>query len=193
MDQNKLMVSGDEVLLQQVSLGNKEAFNLLYERYWQKAFADAYKRIQDEDGAKDVIQDIFTHIWLKRETLHIQSLPAYLSTAVRNKAINYLTKQKLKHPFFEIIDTLPLVNHQADTHILWKEFLQSYETMLNVLPEKRQVIFRLRYQEDLSTKDIASQLGITRKTVQNQLTRAVEQLRVSLLHLFSVLIVLWFG
>jgi len=193
MDQTKLIVSDDELLLQQIGRGNKEAFNLLYERYWEKTYADAYKRLQDEDGAKDVIQDIFTHIWVKRETLQIQNLPAYLHIAVRNKSIKFLTKQQLKHPFFEILDTIPDVHVQADTNVLWKEFLQAYEALLNVLPEKRQVIFRMRFQEDLSTKDIASQLGVTRKTVQNQLTKAIEQLRVSLLQLFSILMILVYG
>jgi RNA polymerase sigma-70 factor (family 1) len=193
MDQTKLIVSDDELLLQQIGLGSKDSFNLLYEKYWEKTYADAYKRLQDEDGAKDVIQDIFTHIWLKRDTLQINNLPAYLNIAVRNKAIKFLAKQKLKHPFFEILDTMPAAHVQADSNVLWKEFLQAYEALLNLLPEKRQVIFRMRFQDDLSTKDIASELGITRKTVQNQLTKAVEQLRISLIHFFSVLLMLLYG
>lgn len=193
MDQIKVIVSDDELLLQQIGLGNKEAFNLLYEKYWEKTYADAYKRLQDWDGAKDIVQDIFTHIWVKQKTLRIHNLPAYLNIAVRNKSFKFLAKQKLKHPFFGILETMPAASLQADNNILWKEFLSAYEAMLNVLPEKRQVIFRMRFQEDLSTKDIAAQLGISRKTVQNQLTRTVEELRVSLFHLFSILFILFYS
>ena len=56
-------------------------------------------------------------------------------------------------------------------------------------PAKRQLIFRLRFENDLSTKDIAHQLGLSRKTVQNQLGKAIEQLRINLTHLLVLLVV----
>jgi RNA polymerase sigma-70 factor (ECF subfamily) len=71
--------------------------------------------------------------------------------------------------------------------VLWKEFFRSYEALLQSLPTKRQAIFRLHFHEDLPTKDIAAKLGLSRKTVQNQLGKAIEKLRISLSHLLSML------
>ncbi|MDB5119861.1 MAG: sigma-70 family polymerase sigma factor [Sphingobacteriales bacterium] len=193
MNQPKLIISDDAILLKQVGEGSKDAFNLLYEKHWKKAYVDAYNRLRDNDAAKDIVQEIFTHIWVKRETLHIDNLPAYLNVAVRNKVFKFVDKQKLKHPFFEILETMPATNMQADDNILWKEFLSSYEALLSQLPEKRKIIFKMRFQEDLSTKDIASKLGLSRNTVQNQIGKAVEQLRISLFNLLSVLAVLFSG
>lgn len=182
--------SNDAELLQQVEQGSKHAFNILYEKYWERAYVNAYKRLKDEDQAKDVVQEIFTHIWLKKETLHIDNLSAYLNIAVRNRVFKLIEKQKLIHPFFDILETMPATYLQADSNILWKEFFRSYELLLTTLPPKRQLIFRLRFQEDLPTKDIAMRLGLSRKTVQNQLSKAIEHLRISLLQLLAVLIIL---
>ncbi|WP_423146366.1 RNA polymerase sigma factor [Rubrolithibacter danxiaensis] len=190
MPEVKVHTLNDAWLLQQMECGDKQAFNLLYEKYWERTYSDAYKRLKDYDAAKDIVQEVFTHIWLKKDSTHIENLPAYLNIAVRNKVFKVLDKQKLKHPFFEILENMPSTYLQADADVLWKEFFKSYEALLNSLPEKRQVIFRLRFQENLSTKDIALQLGLSRKTVQNQLGKAIEQLRISLFHLLTLLIAL---
>jgi RNA polymerase sigma-70 factor (ECF subfamily) len=178
----------DVLLLRQTEQGSKQAFNLLYEKHWGKAYAEAYKRLKDSDQAKDIVQEIFTHIWLKRESLHIDNLQAYLNTAIRNKVFKLVEKQKYIHPFFDILEDMPATGLQADDNLLWKEFLTTYEALLNALPPKRQIIFRLHFQQDLSTKNIATQLGVTRKTVQNQLGKAIEKLKVSLLPLFILLL-----
>ena len=190
MNQIEPNQNSDTLLLQQVEQGSKQAFNVLFEKYWEKAYSDAYKRIKEYDAAKDIVQEIFTHIWINRETLHIENLPAYLHFAIRNRVIKFISKQKLIHPFFNILDNIPEKNSQADAQLLWKEFFKSYEALLETLPPKRQIIFRLRYQEDLSTKDISMQLGVTRKTVQNQLGKAIETLKVSLLHILSIALIL---
>jgi RNA polymerase sigma-70 factor (ECF subfamily) len=180
----------DALLLQQIEKGCKQSFNVLFEKYWDKAYVGAYRRLKDPDHAKDIVQEVFTHIWLKRESLHIDNLPAYLNIAVRNQVFKLVKKQKHIHPFFDILEDMPATNLHTDGNLLWKEFLTSYEALLNTLPPKRQIIFRLHFQEDLPTKEIATQLGITRKTVQNQLGKAIEKLRISLSPLLPLLIFL---
>ena len=182
--------SNDALLLLQIEQSNKDAFNTLYEKYWGWVYADAYRRLKDEEMAKDIVQDIFTHIWFNRGTLHINNLPAYLSTAVRNRVIKSAARQSLIHPFFQMLENMTEKKHQADAGVLWKEFFQSYEALLESLPSKRQAIFRLHFHEGLPTKDIATKLGLSRKTVQNQLGKAIEKLRVSLLQLLSAVLIL---
>ena len=182
--------TSDALLLQQVEEGNSRAFDVLYERYWEKAFSSAYKRVKDYDIAKDIVQEIFTSIWINRQTLHIENVPAYLHVAIRNRVIKFINKQKLIHPFHNILENVLEKNSQSDAGLLRKEFFNSYEALLKSLPPKRQIIFRLRYQEDLSKKDISMQLGITRKTVQNQLGKAIETLKVSILRILTIAIIL---
>ncbi|MGN6531534.1 MAG: sigma-70 family RNA polymerase sigma factor, partial [Ginsengibacter sp.] len=134
----------------------------------------------------DIVQEIFTHIWFNRETRHIENLPAYLNVAVRNKVIKLVGKQKATHPFFDILENISAENSGADSDLLWKEFCKSYDALVQTLPPKRQQIFMLRFHEDLRTKEIAEQLGITIKTVQNQLGKAIEALKVSLMRLLLI-------
>jgi RNA polymerase sigma-70 factor (family 1) len=186
-------LNNDALLMLQLAQGNGHAFNLLFEKYWELAYTTAYKRLKDADQAKDIVQDIFTHVWTNRTTLHINNLPAYLNRAIRNKVIKTVVKEKPVHSFFSVLEELPGRALGADDPVLWKEFYRAYENLLNTLPPQRQAIFRLRFDEDLPTKDIASLLGLSRKTVQNQLGKAIEKLRVSLLHLWTVLAIIVFN
>jgi RNA polymerase sigma-70 factor (ECF subfamily) len=178
----------DEGLLEKIAEGCQSSFNTLYEKYWEFTYASAYKRLKDADMAKDVVQEIFTHIWFKRETLQINNLPAYLYVAVRNRVFKHVVQKKSTHPFFAVLETLPSLCEQTDSNLLAKEFFKAYEVLVNTLPAKKQSIFRLRFEQDLSTKEIAHQLGLSRKTVQNQLTRAVEYLRGALFYLLILII-----
>ena len=178
-------LTDDTLLLEQVKFGNKKSFDILFDRYWQNSLNSAYKRTKDLDAAKDIVQEIFTQIWINRET-QIENLPAYLNIAIRNRAFKFFAKQKTIHPFFDYLDNISEKNSQADSQLLWKEFLQSYQHLLQSLPPKRRNIFLLRIQDGLSTKDIATQLGIARKTVQNQLGKAIETLKVSWIRLFTI-------
>lgn len=180
MGQIEPIITEDFLLLEKVKDGSKIAFNLLFEKHWEKAYSDAHKRLKNEEDAKDIVQEIFTKIWLNRQTQQIENFPAYLHVSIRNNVIKLLSKQKPIHPFFDILENIPEKNAEADSGLLWNEFLQSYQALLEKMPAKRQQIFRLRYHEDLTTKDISRQLGITRKTVQNQLGKAIESLKVAL-------------
>jgi RNA polymerase sigma-70 factor (family 1) len=188
--QNMMPEYSDEQLLLQMQYGDGQAFDLLYEKYWEKTFSDAYKRLRNREQSKDVVQDIFTDIWLRRDVIQITNLPGYLQVAVRNRVLKLLEKQKNSHPFFDAIENLPSLHHFADSNLLWKELAASYDALVATLPPKRQQIFKMRYQEDLTTTEIASTLRVSRKTVQNQLTRAIEQLKVSLSHIFLFLLLL---
>lgn len=190
MYQNESNQDTDTLLLQLLEEGDLRAFDALFEKYWQKTYSEAYKRIKNHDEAKDIVQDIFTHIWFNRKTIRIQNLPAYLNVAVRNKVLKLLAKQKVTHPFFDILENIPEETVGADSGLLWKEFCKSYDALIQTLPPKRQQIFRLRFQEDLRTREIAAQLEITVKTVQNQLGKAIDTLRGLLMRIFSIITIL---
>lgn len=180
----------DDILLLQIKQGSRQAFETLHERYWEKAYAIAYKRLKDHAQSEDIVQDIFIHIWLKQGELTIKNISAYLEISIKNQVFKVVAKQNMVSPFLDILQEIPAQYSEADSDIRWKEFYTGYEALLRSLPSKRQIIFRLRFQDDLSTKVIANKLGLSVKTVQNQLGKAIEQLRVSLLHLLAILVIL---
>lgn len=181
--------TNDDLLLSQLQNGSQKSFDVLFDKYWEDALNTAYKRLKDLEAAKDIVQDVFTQIWINHET-RIDNFPAYLNIAIRNRVLKFFAKQKPVHPFFDALENVSEKNFQADSPLLWKEFFQSFEYLVNTLPPKRRDIFRLKVQEGLSTKMIASEMGIARKTVQNQLGKAIETLKVSLIRLFTIGILL---
>ncbi len=180
----------DLLLLSQLTAGDKASFGLLYEKYWETVYAEGYKRLKDRDQAKDIVQDIFTSLWLRRETLRIENLPAYLKTAVRNRVFKILAKEKITHPFFDFLHEIPSGAGGPDGNLLWQEFLRSYENFVGSLPPRKQLIFRLRFQEDLSTQEIAQRMGLSRKTVQNQIGRVIEHLKLHLFYTIKIILLL---
>lgn len=180
----------DKLLLLQLKEGSRKAFDALYDQYWSAVYAAAYKRLQDEDMAKDIAQDVFLQLWAKRDTLHIENLPAYLYTAIRNKVYNIFEQQRKFMPVPDLFASLAERDDQADAMLLKKEFLRAYEALLESLPVTQRKIFRMRYDQGLSTEDIAAQLDISRKTVQNHLSSAVTRMRSSLTTLTVLLVLL---
>ncbi|MES3018552.1 MAG: sigma-70 family RNA polymerase sigma factor [Bacteroidota bacterium] len=178
-------IENEELLLSQIRLGCKDSFNTLYNLYWHVAYSNAFKRLKDSDQAKDVVQEIFIKIWFS-DTV-ISNFPAYLNTAVRNQVFRLIAEQKKTSPFMDMLHDIPSLKG-ADSNIISEEFYKLYDAFISSLPPKRQHIFRLHFNENLTTKVIAEQMGISRKTVQNQLGKAIEQLKITLLPSFIIII-----
>ncbi|WP_295120456.1 RNA polymerase sigma-70 factor [uncultured Chitinophaga sp.] len=172
----------DALLLGRMKNNSSDAFNQLYERYWQQVYSAAFKRLNDADMAKDITQDIFLTLWTKRHELEIRNLPAYMFTAVRNRVLNQIEagKKFVSIPELLLMELPSSRADQADANALKNELLLAYNALVNTMPAARQAIFRLSYEEGASTEEIALQLQISRKTVQNQLGKALAQLRASL-------------
>lgn len=176
----------DNLLLERIALGDRIAFGKLYEKYWGLAYSKAFKRLKSEDHAKDIVQEIFVNIWLREKT-PIANFSAYLNVSVRNQVLKAIAKNRNIDGFFEYVpDKIPSYLY-ADKNIKANEFYATYERVIDALPPKRRMIFKLRHHEDLTTKAIAHRLGLSIKTVQNQLGKATEQLKGSLLRFFAVL------
>lgn len=179
--------NSDVYLLSQLEQGDPNAFNTLYSKYWEQVYSAAFKRLKDSEQAKDIVQEVFTRIWINRKN-HIDNLPAYLHISVRNSVIKISLKRKRMTAFVDLWKDVSIMHFGADEDIRWKEFSKAYEMLIGSLPPKRQAIYRMRYHEGMNTEKIAARQGLTRKTVQNQLGKAVEQLRISLMNLFTVLL-----
>ncbi len=169
-----------------------ESFNTLYDKYWQTVYIGALKRLKNHDQAQDITQDIFASLWLRRSEQQIENLPAYLYSAVRNRVLNVFEREQRYIPIEQLLFDRPHPqNNPADALTLHNELLNRYESLVGCLPSQRKMIFRKYYEEGRSTQEIARQLSLSRKTVQNQLGRAVTFLRTRLSQLFFLLMILW--
>jgi RNA polymerase sigma factor (sigma-70 family) len=169
-------VSDSELLLS-VKNGNQAAYNEIYERYWKKLYNETFKRLKDPARVEELVQDVFIDLWVSRARKNIVDLEKYLVVAVRYAVFTNYRRTKSIPNFEEPLEHLLLSDLQADSLVNVKEIKGCIAIWLSMQPERRAEIFRMRYMEDISTKEISLVLGISRKTVQNQLITSFKSLR----------------
>lgn len=173
------MKLSDDEILKMLKQGKKEIIKYLFDLYYDDLCIYAYKLIEKQEIAEEVVQDIFIYCWEKRNTITIKSsIKNYLSRAVKNQSINYL-KSKYANLSFEEIDAGDKDSHSsnANGHIVYNELSELANEAIKSLPERCGLIFRLSRTFGLTYKEIAEQLNISVKTVENQMIIALKRLR----------------
>lgn len=158
------------------------AYTEIYNRFWSVMFKHAKRMLQNEEDAKNVVQDVFEMLWNKAEGLELSgSLPAYLYAATRNRILNIFRKNKLASEHLATLDDFDVDAEGITDHLVREHELAAIiEQEINALPEKMRRVFLMKRNENLSYKDIAAQTGTTELTVKTQMTNALRVLRKKL-------------
>ena len=154
------------------------AFTEIYNRYWAEMYYHAFKILKDEEGAKDVVQDIFSNLWLKSSALHADTkLSGHLYITVRNKVFNLIAQNKVRSDYLTSIAAY-MTEEVAESSLLdEKELMELVEAEIRNLPPKMREIFELSRKEGLSHKEIAKKLGLSDQTVKKQIQNALKVLK----------------
>lgn len=178
-----LKAHSDQSLLEMFQQGDRMAFNELYRRHWKELLDSAYKRLKDIGTAESIVQEVFVHLYVKRETLSIKvSLAAYLHTVLKNKVIDEIRKQIVRNTYRQELFDRPPATLYEDVHSLLeeKELKEKIDGFVETLPIKCKEVFLLKQRKHLSNKAIAEKLQISEKTVEGHLTHARKCLRIYL-------------
>jgi RNA polymerase sigma-70 factor (family 1) len=167
----------DDRLFSLIKKGNEIAFAQLFERYWETLLDTAYKVVGDKDGAQDIVQEVFTAIWNKRSSLDITNIPAYLHQSTRHQVFTYIRRNRMVITDFSFLEG-PIQINDTEEQVNFNELSSRIEDSISSLPEQRQKVFRLSRFEHLSNKEIAGQLNISVRTVENHISKALETLRL---------------
>ncbi|MFN0033633.1 MAG: RNA polymerase sigma-70 factor [Saprospiraceae bacterium] len=179
------METPEQQLLSALRFGNEGALRQIFDRHYPLLLSDIYRLIPDEPACQDLAQELFVDLWNRRENLDIHtSLRAYLRRAALNKSLNYI-KANRRFQFedaddlSQLADTAPQDLHHRQTQDTLEDALHA---AIGSLPEKCRVVFNLSRFEQLSHREIAEKLGISVKTIENQITKAMKMLREALAH-----------
>lgn len=169
-------------LISLVKENDEAAFREIYERYSGLLYVFAFKKLKNEDEAKDIVQEIFIVLWDKRADFNFHtSLTSYLFRAIRNRALNIFVHQKYRDDYASSFQHyLDHKSPEADTQLMEKELAAIIEREIDALPEKMREIFILSRNEQLSHREIAEKLGISELTVKTQVKKALRKLRMKL-------------
>ena len=160
-----------------LDLKSEKTYRALFETYYNPLCNFAYRMLKDRDKAEDVVQDVFLQIWEKRSRITIDSsLQSYLFQATRNKVIEWIRKEKL---FLEYEQSERIKEESVDVDQEAEKFmrLEKLYTYIRQLPPKCQEVFILSKVNGLTYREIAEDLNISVKTVENQIGRALHLLR----------------
>lgn len=167
----------DQALLDRLSQGDRDAFEVIYRKYVRELYQAAYKRLENREQSEDLVQDVFYRLWNRREQLQVDNLGAYLHTAVRYEILNHVTRHKTPTAFYAPFEAILTDADTPENQLIAKELLELVYKYAETLPEKRKQVFLLHIKGKLSVNEIADELNITPKTVHNHLGTAMNGLR----------------
>ena len=165
---------------------NKHSFEQLFREYFTPLMSFAKKILVDEDDAREVVQKVFINLWEKREEIDLStSLKSYLFTSVHNRSLNVIRDRK-KFSSEEVPELAGEWDVSAQIESM--ELEEKIRETIEALPEKCRQIFELSRFDGLKYSEIAEQLDISVKTVENQMSKALKILREKLLKYLTILV-----
>lgn len=169
----------DSILIQSLRRGDHGAFERLFQRYAQKIFVFSMSYLKNEADAEEVVQEVFLRIWMNRDSLKSEtSFQAYLFTIAYN-AMKKMFNAKAKSNQFklELVDELDDGAGVVDYEKNYQLVVSRLDQFIEQMPERRRLIFVQRKREGRSVRQIAENLNISVKTVENQITEAMKYLK----------------
>lgn len=171
--------------IEAVRNSNKEAFRNIFETYYESLLRFAYRYLNSGAEAEGVVQDVFLWIWEKRENWHVEgSLKTYLFRAVKHKSIDRLRHEEMKKKYAHELSLWQKESVQPHTEteieIDQEKFTQAAREAIEELPEGARIIYKMSRLEGLTYREIADVLEISPKTVESQMSRALDILRTRL-------------
>jgi RNA polymerase sigma-70 factor (ECF subfamily) len=154
------------------------ALKVLYDEYYNYLCSVVYKMLGDSALAEDITQEVFVEVWSRRDSLDVNiSLRGYLRRVAVNKTLNHIRSKKMN--FEEENSVLQVPSNENSTQkILEAADLQKViNDSIDSLPDKCRVVFGLSRFEELSYKEISAELGVSIKTVENQISKALKLVR----------------
>lgn len=146
----------------------------LFRRHYEKMYNLARCILSDDDESKDVVSDVFTQILVDNIVLLPESEEGYLMRSVRNRCFNLITHKSVKERVAKALldDADVILSEEADERIEQLMLLID-----NLEPPIRKLIFRLRYLQDMSYQEVADKVGVSKVTVFNHLSKAMDWIK----------------
>jgi RNA polymerase sigma-70 factor (family 1) len=187
-----LVQLSDSDIVNAIRQGQESAFEQMFRTYYERLCRYADTLLKDADEAEEMVQTVFLTIWEKRADLEITlSLKAYLYRAVHNHCLNRIKHYGVRETHREYSLFFQADGYDSVTEAIQaSELEERIERAVSKLPEQCQVVFRMSRFEELKYQEIADQLGLSVKTIENQIGKALRIMRQELADYLPVIIML---
>ena len=177
-----------------IQQGDEQSFERLFRTFYTRLCAYARGMLTDLDEAEEIVQTLFCRLWEQRATLEVTtSVQAYLFRAVRNACLNQIKKVQIRDAYKAM--NLEEINQNPELqpdHATADDLRERIERAIAELPEQCRLIFKMSRFEELKYREIADSLGISIKTVENQMGKALKVLRFKLADFLTIIMLFLF-
>ncbi len=178
----------NEFLISELRNGEERAFDFIFRKYYKSLCVQANLYVNDIDKAQSLVQECFVYFWENKNRIEkIEILPAYLTTTVRNRCIDYLRKRKQVEEINEKFEVKLQISNSEEL-LITHEFEEKLIAALSIIPERSRIAFEYSRFENLSYSKIAKKMNISVKAVEALISRALKVLRVEMKDYLPILI-----
>lgn len=184
------MQLSDTQILIAIGQGDEGVFEQVFRKHYNGLCTYGRSILRDADEAEEIVQTVFVSIWEKRNEIEItQSLKSYLYRAVHNHCLNRIKHQKVREEHQQYAAYYHETAYESVSQTVYKNELEKHLSMaIEKLPEQCRIIFKLSRFDELRYQEIADQLGLSVKTVENQIGKALKILRTELADYLPILV-----
>ena len=188
--QQQFVQLSDTQILAAIGQGDERIFEQVFRKYYAGLCTYGRGILRDAEEAEEIVQNVFVTIWEKREILEItQSLQSYLYRAVHNHCLNRIKHQKLRDEHQQYAQHYQEVSYESVSEVVNKnELEQQLSKSIEKLPEQCRIIFKMSRFEELRYQEIADKMGLSVKTIENQIGKALKILRIELADYLPILL-----
>ncbi|MHA8059189.1 RNA polymerase sigma factor [Aquirufa nivalisilvae] len=177
----------DEELLKLLQKGDHKAFEVIYRRYWKSVYGFVYHNLGSKEDSEEILHDLMLSLWNRREELKIENLKIYLFISSRNLINKSIRSQMTirRYREFQLLNQIHETTSTSDEIIYSEEFDKRLNILLQKMPEKTALIFRMSKIDEIPVKLIASQLALSEKAVEYHLTKSMKFLKKNFKNFYS--------
>jgi len=180
----------EDELIGRLRHGSHQAFETLYHRYKVLLVSQAYKRLGCIDTAKEIVQEIFTQMWINRTNIpEVRNISAWMYVLVRNKVLKHIAHQKVVDNYAENFRQFTSnFSNYTEYQLREREMQQIIDSEMEKLPPKMKTVLLMSRNQGLTHKMISEKLGISEHTVKNHIKAALKLLRTRLGQILFIII-----
>lgn len=179
---SELLASYERILLEKLTHNDQGAFTIIFTKYYANLVRFSFGITRNADASEEIVQDVFLKLWESRNALEIHSsLKSFLLKSVQNRSIDSLRHTSITHKYASLVlDHPTLSENDTENYILFSELENKFDHALSKIPAEYAKVFRMSRIETLSYHEIAGKLGISVRTVEVRIGKALSLLREEL-------------
>lgn len=171
----------DRQIVEQLKDGSKDAFRSIYDRYGIKIYRFALSYLKSEHDAEELVQEVFLKLWDKREKLNsLLNIQAFIYKIAVNSIYDFIRRKNVEQAFLSFAEGKTELTDETWQEIIFNDMLAQINSLMEKMPEQRRKIFKMSKENGLSNDEIAETLGLSKRTVENQIYRATAFLKENL-------------